>query len=169
MQVSRWEHVKAGIERLFCLVPYELISLEMWTQVMPVWMEVIVNDVPETELQDLKGILRLVWVFKIEIFDLRRTGIFNCNCSVILVTRSKILDPDMSPLGFDSSQTYEFISSRFRNCGADVQEQALSWLQALAKLQIAIPVHLLLKMFHQGVKSLTPDATVPCFFPDAPS
>lgn len=64
VQVSRWEHVKAGIERLFCLVPYELISLEMWMQVMPVWMEVIVNDVPESELQDLKGILRYEFILQ---------------------------------------------------------------------------------------------------------
>lgn len=42
---------------------------------------------------------------------------------------SKLLDTDMSPLGFDASQMYGFLSVRFINTPASVQEQTLSWLQ----------------------------------------
>lgn len=35
----------------------------------------------------------------------------------------------MSPLGFDAVTMYQFISVRFSNTSASVQEQTLSWLQ----------------------------------------
>lgn len=42
---------------------------------------------------------------------------------------SKILDPDMSPLGFDAKKLYRFVAIRFKKTSAKVQEQALNWLQ----------------------------------------
>lgn len=48
---------------------------------------------------------------------------------VISFIFSKLLDSDMSPLGFDASQMYQFISLRFNKTSANVQEQTLSWLQ----------------------------------------
>lgn len=66
---------------------------------MPHWMEAITNDVPEKELPELKIIL------------------------------SKILDPDMSPLGFDVKKMYHFVAIRFEKTTARVQLQALHWLQ----------------------------------------
>ena len=42
---------------------------------------------------------------------------------------SKLLDPEMSPLGFDATQMYNFIAVRFKNTSASVQEQTLTWLQ----------------------------------------
>lgn len=66
---------------------------------MPHWMEAIVNDVPEKELFELRIIL------------------------------SKILDTEMSPLGFNSKKMYQFVSVRFQKTSAKVQQQALQWLQ----------------------------------------
>lgn len=66
---------------------------------MPFWMEAVVVDVPEKELPELKIIL------------------------------NKILDPDMSPLGFDAKKMYHFVAIRFKNISAKTQEQALYWLQ----------------------------------------
>lgn len=66
---------------------------------MPHWMEATVDGVPEKELSELKIIL------------------------------SKILDPDMSPLGFDSKKMYQFVAIRFQRTTATVQQQALKWLQ----------------------------------------
>lgn len=66
---------------------------------MPHWMEAVVNDVPEKDLPELRIIL------------------------------SKILDSDMSPLGFDAKKMYNFVGLRFKNVSAGVQEQALHWLQ----------------------------------------
>ncbi|XP_047487267.1 protein unc-79 homolog [Penaeus chinensis] len=121
---TRTDHIKEGFNRLFCLVPYELITVQVWDRVMPNWMEAIHNEIPEEELTELK------------------------------ITLSKLLDTDMSPLGFDASQMYGFLSVRFINTPASVQEQTLSWLQILSSLNIVIPMNLLLTMFSDGVSSL---------------
>ncbi|XP_042883659.1 protein unc-79 homolog isoform X4 [Penaeus japonicus] len=121
---TRTDHIKEGFNRLFCLVPYELITVQVWDRVMPNWMEAIHNEIPEDELTELK------------------------------ITLSKLLDTDMSPLGFDASQMYGFLSVRFVSTQASVQEQTLSWLQILSSLNIVIPMSLLLTMFSDGVSSL---------------
>ncbi|XP_044257463.1 protein unc-79 homolog isoform X1 [Tribolium madens] len=118
---SRTSHLKDGLNRLFCLVPYEVITQEIWDYVMPHWMEAIVNDVPEKELSELRIIL------------------------------SKILDTEMSPLGFDAKKMYQFVAGRFQKTNAKVQEQALHWLQTLTMLEIIIPLHLLFTIFGDGV------------------
>jgi hypothetical protein len=58
--VSRTSHLKDGLSRLFSLVPYEIITSDIWDHVMPHWMEAIVNDVPEKEQHELKNLLRYV-------------------------------------------------------------------------------------------------------------
>ncbi|XP_068237998.1 protein unc-79 homolog isoform X5 [Palaemon carinicauda] len=128
---TRTDHIKEGFNRLFCLVPYELVTVQVWDRVMPHWMEAIHNEIPEEELAEMK------------------------------ITLSKLLDADMSPLGFDANQMYKFISVRFVNTSASVQEQTLSWLQILSSLEIIIPMTLLLTMFHDGVTALcnTPSAS----------
>lgn len=108
---------------------------------MPHWMEAIVNDVPEKELPELRIIL------------------------------SKILDIDMSPLGFNAWEMYHFVAIRFEKTTAKVQEQALHWLQVnidrayfitialisvhfqtLTMLELVIPLHLLFSIFGDGVR-----------------
>ncbi|KOX78817.1 Protein unc-79 like protein, partial [Melipona quadrifasciata] len=118
---SRTSHLKDGLNRLFCLVPYEVITPDVWDYVMPHWMEAMVNDVPEYELHELKMIL------------------------------CKILDRDMSPLGFDAKKMYNFVAKRFVNTCAKVQEQALNWLQTLTMLEISIPLCQLFSMFRDRV------------------
>ena len=56
--VSKTQHIQEGFHRLFCLVPYDIISAELWNHIMPNWMEAILQDVPEEELPELKIILR---------------------------------------------------------------------------------------------------------------
>lgn len=119
---SRTSHLKEGLQRLICLVPYEVITSEIWDVVMPHWMEAITNDVPEKELPELKIVL------------------------------SKILDPDMSPLGFDAKTMYNFVTIRFEKTTAKVQQQALHWLQVISKLEILIPLTQLFAMFGDGVR-----------------
>ncbi|XP_072402043.1 protein unc-79 homolog isoform X3 [Diabrotica undecimpunctata] len=121
---SRTTHLKDGLNRLFCLVPYEVITQEIWNYVMPHWMEAIVNDVPEKELFELRIIL------------------------------NKILDTDMSPLGFNSKKMYQFVSFRFQKTSAKVQQQALQWLQTLTLLEIIIPLDLLFTIFGEGVSNM---------------
>ncbi|XP_011183942.2 protein unc-79 homolog isoform X5 [Zeugodacus cucurbitae] len=119
---SRTSHLKEGLQRLICLVPYEVITSEIWDYVMPHWMEAITNDVGEKELNELKIVL------------------------------SKILDPEMSPLGFDAKTMYNFVAIRFEKTTAKVQQQALHWLQILTKLGILIPLLQLFAMFGDGVR-----------------
>ncbi len=108
-------------------------------------MECFRHDVPEEELSELKILL------------------------------SKVLDPDLSPLGLQPKQMYQFISIRFENTTAPIQEQALSWLQVLilmktieylinlfkydiqilTMLEVPVPLNLLNTMFSAGVKSLS--------------
>lgn len=57
---SRTQHLKEGLQRLICLVPYEVITQDIWETVMPHWMEAITNDVPEKELPELKIVLRKI-------------------------------------------------------------------------------------------------------------
>lgn len=118
----RTSHLKEGLQRLICLVPYEVITSEIWDVVMPYWMEAITNDVPEKELHELKIVL------------------------------SKILDPEMSPLGFDAKTMYNFVAIRFEKTTAKVQQQALHWLQVISKLEILIPLAQLFTMFGNGVR-----------------
>ena len=66
---------------------------------MPHWMEAIVNDVPEKELFEVKSVL------------------------------NKLLDNEMSPLGFEAEKMYGFIIMRFEKSSTGVQKQALNWLQ----------------------------------------
>nr|CAH7740129.1 unnamed protein product [Callosobruchus chinensis] len=128
---SRITHLKDGLHRLFCLIPYEVISQEIWDAIMPHWMEAIVNDVPERELGELRIIL------------------------------NKILDTEMSPLGFNAKKMYHFVAIRFQNTSAKVQQQALHWLQTLTHLEIVIPLHLLFSIFGDGVSCMK-DATSTC-------
>lgn len=98
---SQTNQIKEGFKRLLCLVPYDIITHEVWSYIMPLWMECFRHEVPEDELAELKILL------------------------------SKVLDPDLSPLGLTSKQMYEFISVRFENSTGPVQEQALYWLQVI--------------------------------------
>ncbi|KAI5736841.1 hypothetical protein M8J76_007669 [Diaphorina citri] len=125
MLVSRTSHLKNGLNRFFCLVPYTTYTLEIWDHVMPYWLEAIVKDVPEKELSELKLLL------------------------------SKFLDPDLSILGVEAKKIYQFVAIRFKQTSPRVVEQTLSWLQILTILEIAIPLHLLFSFFEDGVTSMT--------------
>lgn len=121
---STTNQIKEGFKRLICLVPYDIITFEIWSSIMPYWLESFRHEVPESELAELKILL------------------------------SKVLDPDLSPLGFKTTDMYKFITIRFENTTSPVQEQTLYWIQILTLLEVPIPLKLLLDMFKSGVESL---------------
>nr|XP_040575380.1 protein unc-79 homolog [Lepeophtheirus salmonis] len=123
---TRMTHIKEGLIRLFCLVPYDVITLDVWNKVMPHWMEAIHIVVPKDDLYELKRVF------------------------------CKIFDPDMSPLGFDAREMYQFISIRFKST-PQIQRQALQWLQKLCLLHISIPLNILFEMFNLGVETMSKD------------
>lgn len=122
---SQTNQIKEGFKRLLCLVPYDIITLEVWSHIMPFWMECFRHEVPEEELAELKILL------------------------------SKVLDPDLSPLGFTSKQMYQFIAIRLDNTTTPVQEQALYWIQMLTMLEVPVPIKILLPMLESAQKSLS--------------
>ncbi|XP_056021737.1 protein unc-79 homolog isoform X2 [Ostrea edulis] len=124
---SRTVQIKEGLNCFFCLVPYDVITFEMWDYVMPYWLEAIRTEVPSEDLRHLKVLL------------------------------NKSFDMDLCPLPFgtDSDKMYHFISERFDDNSAYVQEQALQWLQILSSLDIYLPIHMLLSMFISGVQNMT--------------
>jgi hypothetical protein len=64
----------------------------------------------------------------------------------------KLFDADM--LLFSTEQMYHFIAERFEGTAANIQEQALAWLQLLCELDVTIPMSPLVAMFHTGLSSL---------------
>ncbi|XP_054711004.1 protein unc-79 homolog [Uloborus diversus] len=117
--------IKEGFKRLLCLVPYDIITLEVWEYIMPYWMDAFRHEAVEAEFAELKILL------------------------------SRVLDPDLSPLGFDTKQMYKFLSMRFQSTSSPVQEQALYWLQILTMLEVPVPMELLYEMFMNGVEGIT--------------
>lgn len=70
---------------------------------------------------------------------------------------SKVFDVDMCPLSFDKELVFHFISEKFENTSASVQEQALLWLQILSLVDIIVPLYILLDMFQKGVQTMRAD------------
>ena len=65
--------------------------------------------------------------------------------------RSKLLDSDMSPLGFDAQQMFRFLSVRFNGTALRIQHQSLNWLHLLSSLHISVNISLLVNIFQEGV------------------
>ncbi|XP_059155568.1 protein unc-79 homolog isoform X3 [Physella acuta] len=124
---TRTTQIKEGLNCFFCLVPYDVITFEIWDYVMPYWLEAIRTEVPDDELHELKVLL------------------------------SKAFDIDMCPLPFTLIKMYNFVSERFDDTSASVMEQALQWLQILSSLDIVIPMHQTLRMFKCGVDKISTD------------
>ncbi|XP_076339617.1 UNC-79 domain-containing protein isoform X3 [Tachypleus tridentatus] len=120
---SQMNCIKEGFKRLLCLVPYDIITLEVWNYIMPYWMEAFRSEMSEEELSEMKILL------------------------------SKVLDPDLSPLGLNTTQMYKFLSIRFESDSPLVQEQALHWLQVLTMLEVPFPLNFLLCLFSSGIES----------------
>lgn len=49
--------IKNGLNQLLCLVPYDIVTSEIWELIMPHWFEAIVQDVPPNELPKLRMLL----------------------------------------------------------------------------------------------------------------
>ncbi|XP_052267084.1 protein unc-79 homolog [Dreissena polymorpha] len=121
---TRTTQIKEGLNCFFCLVPYDIITYQIWDYVIPYWMEAIRTEVPSDDLHLLKVLL------------------------------SKAFDIDMCPLPFMLDKMYHFAEVRFSDPSAYVQEQALQWLQILSRLDIVIPIHTLFSMMKLGIRHL---------------
>ncbi|XP_043119340.1 protein unc-79 homolog isoform X2 [Puntigrus tetrazona] len=116
--------LKEGLNRILCLIPYNVISQPLWECFMPEWLEAIRTEVPDQQLKEFREVL------------------------------SKMFDIELCPLPFSMEEMFGFISCRFSGYPASVQEQALLWLHVLSELDIVVPLQLLISMFSDGVNSL---------------
>ncbi|XP_041711014.1 protein unc-79 homolog isoform X1 [Coregonus clupeaformis] len=116
--------LKEGLNRILCLIPYNVISQPLWECFMPEWLEAIHTEVPDQQLKEFREVL------------------------------SKMFDIELCPLPFSMEEMFGFISCRFSGYPASVQEQALLWLHVLSELDIVVPLQLLIGMFSDGVNSV---------------
>ena len=118
--------IKEGLTRLFCLLSFDIITLGLWTEIAPHWIETIVQHYPQDQLGELSSIF------------------------------CKIFDPDMSPLGFELKDMYAFVTIRMNSPEPEGQRQVLGWLQTLCHLGVIIPLETLFKIYHCGITCLAP-------------
>ncbi|OXB73198.1 UNVERIFIED_CONTAM: hypothetical protein H355_003384 [Colinus virginianus] len=116
--------LKEGLNRILCLIPYNVINQAVWECIMPEWLEAIRTEVPDNQLKEFREVL------------------------------SKMFDIELCPLPFTMEEMFGFISCRFTGYPASVQEQALLWLHVLSELDIVVPLQLLISMFSDGVNSV---------------
>ncbi|KAM5274598.1 protein unc-79 homolog isoform 4-T4 [Ctenodactylus gundi] len=116
--------LKEGLNRILCLIPYNVISQSVWECIMPEWLEAIRTEVPDNQLKEFREVL------------------------------SKMFDIELCPLPFSLEEMFSFISCRFTGYPSSVQEQALLWLHVLSELDITVPLQLLISMFSDGVNSV---------------
>ncbi|KAM6069729.1 protein unc-79 homolog isoform 11-T13 [Theristicus caerulescens] len=116
--------LKEGLNRILCLIPYNVINQSVWECIMPEWLEAIRMEVPDNQLKEFREVL------------------------------SKMFDIELCPLPFSMEEMFGFISCRFTGYPSSVQEQALLWLHVLSELDIVVPLQLLISMFSDGVNSV---------------
>ncbi|XP_048710146.1 protein unc-79 homolog isoform X3 [Caretta caretta] len=116
--------LKEGLNRILCLIPYNVINQPVWECIMPEWLEAIRTEVPDNQLKEFREVL------------------------------SKMFDIELCPLPFSMEEMFGFISCRFTGYPSSVQEQALLWLHVLSELDIVVPLQLLISMFSDGVNSV---------------
>ncbi|XP_077766530.1 protein unc-79 homolog isoform X12 [Canis aureus] len=116
--------LKEGLNRILCLIPYNVITQSVWECIMPEWLEAIRTEVPDNQLKEFREVL------------------------------SKMFDIELCPLPFSLEEMFGFISCRFTGYPSSVQEQALLWLHVLSELDIMVPLQLLISMFSDGVNSV---------------
>ncbi|KAK6744197.1 hypothetical protein RB195_011102 [Necator americanus] len=120
-----FEQTKEGLGRLLALMPYDVISLETWSRVMSKWLQLIYEKCNEEQQQELKILL------------------------------CKIFEPDLCPLPFETPMVFDFVSRRL--AGEDYVElfNALQWLHLLSRLEISIPLDMLLEKFSIALTGLS--------------
>lgn len=55
--------LKEGLNRILCLIPYNVISQPLWECFMPEWLEAIRTEVPDNQLKEFREVLRCLPTF----------------------------------------------------------------------------------------------------------
>uniref|UniRef100_A0A8R1UE95 Uncoordinated protein 79 n=1 Tax=Pristionchus pacificus TaxID=54126 RepID=A0A8R1UE95_PRIPA len=126
----RVEEMKEALGKLLSLTPYDIVSLETWSRVMPKWLQCIYDNSEEEHLRDLKIVL------------------------------SKIFEPDLCPLPFDTPKVFEFITRELVSGDFERMNCALKWIHQLSRMEIRVPLGMLLTDLSECFK-LLPTMDIP--------
>ncbi|CAD6192945.1 unnamed protein product [Caenorhabditis auriculariae] len=118
------EQIKEGLGRLLALMPYDVVTLETWGKVMPIWLQSIVENCTEDHQPELKVLL------------------------------CKIFEPDLCPLPFETTKVFDFINCRLVGDDYNEMFNALQWLHQLSRLDISIMLQMILDDFTQCLTKL---------------
>ncbi|KAM3960770.1 LOW QUALITY PROTEIN: UNC-79 domain-containing protein [Aphomia sociella] len=122
---SKAHHLRDGLNRLYCLIPYGIITQSIWDYIMPAWMEAICTDVPEKELMELK------------------------------VPLAKILEPDGTMVGVDERNLYKFAAQKVTTSPTPhTVLPVLEWFQTISMLEVKIPLNQLFDLFSHCVVNM---------------
>ncbi|KAG7309004.1 hypothetical protein JYU34_004868, partial [Plutella xylostella] len=127
---NRLRRLHKRLCRLYCLIPYGVITQEIWDSIMPEWMDAICSHVNEKDLDLFKNIIK------------------------------KIMEPDGAMAGVQENHMYDFVANKLtKEPSPHTAMPALIWLQTLSYLTVKIPLKELFEMFSQCVVTM-PDKIV---------
>ena len=86
--------IKEGLVRLSCLLSFDIITLDLWTQIAPHWMVTI------------GGYLKKILSIDMRLFSVHHYP--KENLQELSSIFCKIFDPDMSPLAFELEDMYKY-------------------------------------------------------------
>lgn len=95
---TRKDQLKEGLSKLLALMPYDVISFDTWTRVIPQWLKCICDEIEDDDFSELKILL------------------------------CKIFEPDLCALPFDTEKVFEFIAQRLSTGDYDKVLNSLNWL-----------------------------------------
>uniref|UniRef100_A0A915CI63 Uncoordinated protein 79 n=1 Tax=Parascaris univalens TaxID=6257 RepID=A0A915CI63_PARUN len=128
---TKKEQMREGLTKLLAIMPYDIITLGTWNRIIPHWLQTICEQIADEHLPELKILL------------------------------CKIFEPDLCPLPFEAHQIYEFIIDRLTKGDELEISNALDWIHVLSRMEICIPLTLLLDAFSRCVVRLSQIETSP--------
>lgn len=70
--------LKEGLNRILCLIPYNVISQPLWECFMPEWLEAIRTEVPDHQLKEFREVLRYIHHLEVFVF----CSCYSCNIDI---------------------------------------------------------------------------------------
>ncbi|VDK82206.1 unnamed protein product [Litomosoides sigmodontis] len=116
---TKKEQMRDGLHKLLAIMPYDIITLNMWNRLMPQWMQSICCLMKDDDFSGFRILL------------------------------SKIFEPDLRPVPFNDEQLYQFITDCLTTGDEGSIASALDWIYALSLMEISIPLPILLDAFSQ--------------------
>ncbi|CAG9530097.1 unnamed protein product [Cercopithifilaria johnstoni] len=122
---TKKEQIHDGLNKLFAIMPYDIITLNTWNRLIPQWMQSICDLMEDDDFSEFKILL------------------------------SKIFESDLRPLPFNNEQLYQFITDHLTTGDKRSISNALDWIHVLLSMEISIPLSILLDAFSKCVTRMS--------------